>query len=125
MSTFRVYTVSKSTRQRVGVILTGLTEAQAQSFCEAWGWSFCDEEGVSYWIDYEEENAELAKELAHIHEFLLSIIQTTNQMTQQAFGTVVCMLLEEYCKNNDLDAVEMMNNLNNIMSEVNTTMGKY
>lgn len=53
---WRVYTVKKSNRQRVGIIATGLTEAQAQSICESWGWNYCDEDGVSFWIDYEFED---------------------------------------------------------------------
>lgn len=52
---FRIYTVSKITRQRTEVIITGLTEKEADSICSAWGWNYCNEEGISFWIDYEEE----------------------------------------------------------------------
>lgn len=51
---FRVYTVNKCTKQRVEIIDEGLTERQAESICEAWGWNYCDEYGKSYWIEYEE-----------------------------------------------------------------------
>lgn len=53
---YRVYTVSKSPHYRVDTIATGLTEEQAESFCESWGWNYCDEQGRSFWIDYELED---------------------------------------------------------------------
>ncbi len=50
---YRVYTYSKCNGQRVEVIAKGLTEKQAESFCESWGWNYCREDGCSFWIDYE------------------------------------------------------------------------
>lgn len=45
-----VVAINKKTRQEI-VLETGLTEAQAWSFCEAWGWIYCDENMISYWLE--------------------------------------------------------------------------
>lgn len=50
---YQVYLISKKTRQRHKVIETNLTEEQASRICEQWGWNYCDEHGVNWWIDYE------------------------------------------------------------------------
>lgn len=49
---FEVFIINKTTGQPVKTIADHLTEARAQSICEEWGWNYCDEKGVSYWIDY-------------------------------------------------------------------------
>lgn len=50
---WRLYISSKRTGERVGIIATGLSESEADAICEAWGWSYCDENGISYWMDAE------------------------------------------------------------------------
>ena len=37
------------------VIENNLTEAEAEEFCEAWGWSYQDEQGNDWWIGYQEK----------------------------------------------------------------------
>lgn len=53
---FRVFSINKSNRQRVDVIASELTEQEAENFCEAWGWNYSNENGESFYIDYEEED---------------------------------------------------------------------
>lgn len=56
--TYRVVLVDKPTGSRI-VYQSGMTEAQAESVCEAWGWNYIDDDGKSYWIEYEEEEQEV------------------------------------------------------------------
>ncbi len=53
---YKVYIINKKTGQQVEVLERGLTERQAESFCESWGWNYCDENGVNFWIEYDVEN---------------------------------------------------------------------
>jgi len=50
---YRVYTINKHTRQRVEILADNLTEYEAESFCESWGWNYCREDGYSFWMNYE------------------------------------------------------------------------
>jgi hypothetical protein len=48
-----VYIVDKRTRAKK-VIEENLTEEQAWSFCEAWGWNYIDENGKSFWLEIDD-----------------------------------------------------------------------
>ena len=50
----KVVIINKRTKEET-VLETGLTEKQADSICEAWGWNYIDENCVSYWIEYRED----------------------------------------------------------------------
>ena len=50
----RVVIINKRTKEKT-IIKKNLTEEQAESFCEMWGWMYCDENGISYWLAIEEE----------------------------------------------------------------------
>ena len=51
---FEVLLISKHTNKRVETIASNVSEAEALNICEEWGWSYSDEKGCSYWLDYEE-----------------------------------------------------------------------
>lgn len=50
--TYYVYTYSKVTNKTVKILATGLTEEEAENFCESWGWNYDDGER-SYWLSYD------------------------------------------------------------------------
>ncbi len=50
--TYYVYTYSKVTNRTVKILATGLTEEEAENFCESWGWNYDDGER-SYWLSYD------------------------------------------------------------------------
>lgn len=50
----KVVIVDKRTKERK-TIESNLTEKQAWSFCEAWGWNYIDENGKSYWLEVDDE----------------------------------------------------------------------
>lgn len=52
MKDYRVNIINKVTKE-VTVLYEELTEKEAVKFCEMWGWSYCDEHGKSYWLEYE------------------------------------------------------------------------
>lgn len=52
---FRVILINKGNRQKVKAIAEHLTESQAERICSQWGWNYSDEQGISYWMDYEKE----------------------------------------------------------------------
>lgn len=51
----RVMIVDKITKERT-LLEDNLTEQQAEQICEEWGWNYIDEDGKSFWLEYEEEN---------------------------------------------------------------------
>lgn len=50
---FNIIIIDKVTKKEQ-IIDAVKTEEQAESFCDAWGWNYCDERGKSYYIDYME-----------------------------------------------------------------------
>ena len=50
----KVIAINKKTKKEI-VLEKGMTQKQAESFCEAWGWMFCDENGISYWLEIRDE----------------------------------------------------------------------
>lgn len=47
----KVIAIDKQTHERI-VLEDDLTEAQAERFCEMWGWSY-DDGKKSYWLEME------------------------------------------------------------------------
>lgn len=45
-----VVAINKRTKEE-RVLEDNLTEKQAESFCEAWGWNFVDENNFSWWLE--------------------------------------------------------------------------
>lgn len=46
----KVIAINKKTKEEI-TLEENLTEKQAWSFCEMWGWSYCDENNISYWLE--------------------------------------------------------------------------
>lgn len=49
---FKVVATRKADKSIFKNILINISEAQAEKFCEEWGWSY-DEDGHSYWLSIE------------------------------------------------------------------------
>lgn len=49
---FNIYAKNKKTGKEI-ILATCLNEDKAESYCEAWGWSYDDGEN-SYWLSYGE-----------------------------------------------------------------------
>lgn len=49
---FKIIGIRKANKSIIMTIAENLTEQQAESFCEAWGWCY-DDGQHSYWLDYE------------------------------------------------------------------------
>ena len=60
-----------------------------------------------------------------VYDFLESVKEKTNEMQWNEFTTLICMLMEEWCKANNDDVVEMSSTIARIVSEVNEEEGKY
>ena len=45
-----IVAIHKKTRAEK-ILAENLTEEQAWSFCEAWGWTYCDERLQSFWLE--------------------------------------------------------------------------
>ena len=50
----KVVIINKRTKEEK-VLESGLTEKEAESFCEAWGWYYTDETGKTFWLAIEED----------------------------------------------------------------------
>lgn len=51
---YRVTITNKRTKE-VKILESGVAADQAIRFCESWGWSYSDEHGKDYWLNYEPE----------------------------------------------------------------------
>lgn len=49
---YRIIATLKGTEKTI-ILESGLTEKQAEKFCEMWGWSY-DDGYNNYWLGYEE-----------------------------------------------------------------------
>lgn len=50
----KIVLIDKATMKET-TFADNLTEQEAESICESWGWNYCDEKGQSYWMSIEEE----------------------------------------------------------------------
>lgn len=67
---YRVLLVDKQSGEYT-VYQSGLTEKEAESICEAWGWNYIDENGKSYWMEYDYEVEE--QEMSYKAEKIWSV----------------------------------------------------
>lgn len=58
-------------------------------------------------------------------ELLEDIHQKTNKLDDWRFEALICMLIEEYCKANDMDVIEMGNEIATAIREINEAYGRY
>lgn len=64
-------------------------------------------------------------EIAEAGRILNNTIDDANKMGVVGFESMVCMLLEEYCKFNDLDVVVMAEEIATTVKNVNAEIGRY
>ena len=67
----------------------------------------------------------MLEELIHVRNFIYTIKDDIVKMSQASFETCICMLLEEYCRENDLDIVSEIDSLKDVIHMVNEELGKY
>lgn len=53
MNNWKVNIINKRTKEKT-LLYNGLTEQQAERFCESWGWMYTDENNITYWLELEE-----------------------------------------------------------------------
>lgn len=62
-------------------------------------------------------------------EFVYCLLQSINlhtlNMDYIEFGSLVCMLAEDYCKANSLNVIEFMKEMNSMVTQVNEELGEY
>ena len=69
-------------------------------------------------IHIDNENLAIFKVIKQIHH-------KTNKMSRRAFKSFICVMIEEYCKENGLDAIEVTNECLSGVEFVNAVYGKY
>lgn len=69
-------------------------------------------------IHIDDENLAIYKVLEQIHH-------KTNNLSLGGFRSLVCMVIEEYCKENGLDAVKETKECLSAVEFVNAAYGKY
>lgn len=52
MNNWKINIINKRTKEKT-TLYNGLTEQQAERFCESWGWIYTDENNISYWLELE------------------------------------------------------------------------
>ncbi len=67
----------------------------------------------------------MLEELIYVKDFIYAIKDDMAKMSQASFETCICMLLEEYCKENDLDIVSEIDSLRDVIHMVNKELEKY
>ncbi len=65
------------------------------------------------------------EELMNLFDVLQDMIAITNQLDEAAFGSLYCMILEEWCRYHDADVVNQIDMYSQMIKEVNDTCGKY
>lgn len=56
---------------------------------------------------------------------LQNVTPMTNQLTPTQFVPMYCMILEEFCLTHKLNIMEIIGTINQLITEVNTTEGRY
>ena len=51
MKNYNIYITDRKTNESF-ILESGVTERQAESFCESWGWFYCDENGKTWYLGY-------------------------------------------------------------------------
>lgn len=65
------------------------------------------------------------KEIMTVYQLLGEIAPITNTLTMPGIGSLIGMLMEEWCKANDENIIELVNDLREVVSEVQEECGKY
>lgn len=65
------------------------------------------------------------EEIMTVYQLLGEIAPITNTLTRPAIGSLIGMLMEEYCKANHEDVTEFVNDLQEVVDEVQEECGKY
>ena len=58
-------------------------------------------------------------------KFINETMKFWGRLDEAIFRALISMMLEEYCRVNDLDVVEFSNMINEKIKEVNDKLGKY
>ena len=65
------------------------------------------------------------EEIMTVYQLLGEIALITNTLTRPAIGSLIGMLMEEWCKANHEDVTEFVNDLQEVVDEVQEECGKY
>ena len=65
------------------------------------------------------------EEITIVYRLLGKIAPITNTLTRPAIGSLIGMLMEEWCKANDENIIEFVNDLQKVVGEVQNECGKY
>lgn len=56
---------------------------------------------------------------------LMEIIPHMVKLEEVAFGSCLCMILEEWCKAHDKDIVDYIHDISGVIEKVNNDLGRY
>lgn len=65
------------------------------------------------------------EEIKTVYQLLKKIMPITNQFDMPQMGSLLCMLMEEWCRANDENIVEFVNELQEVVGQVEEACGKY
>lgn len=65
------------------------------------------------------------KEIMTVYPLLREIAPITNTLTMPGIGSLIGMLMEEWCKANDENIIEFVNDLQEVVGQVQDEFGKY
>lgn len=65
------------------------------------------------------------EEIMTVYRLLGKIAPITNTLTRPAIGSLIGMLTEEWCKANDENIIEFVNDLQEVVDEVQEECSKY
>ena len=65
------------------------------------------------------------EEIMTVYQLLGEIAPITNTLARPAIGSLIGMLMEEWCKANDEDITKFANNMLEVVGQVQEECGKY
>lgn len=65
------------------------------------------------------------EEIMTVYQLLGEIAPITNTLTRSAIGSLIGMLMEEWCKANHEDVTEFVNDMQEVVGQVQEECGKY
>ena len=68
---------------------------------------------------------EMMNTILHVSELITAIVDQTQELESHMFMAMICMLIEERCKRDDLDVVQVAEDLFAAINDVNADYGKY
>lgn len=57
MSKYSVIAINKKTIETID-LGKDLTKEEAETFCEMWGWNYCNDQGETFWLSITEQEQE-------------------------------------------------------------------